>query len=70
MLGMEVVVEVLIEVVVVDSVDVVQTGFFLFFNYGCLGNMMGVRVVIEVVAGCGGRGLSCENGCGNWWCRK
>ena len=40
---------VVVEVVVVETVDVVQACFFVFFLYGCLGDMMGVRVMIEVV---------------------
>ena len=40
---------VVVEVVVVETVDVVQVWFFIFFRRGCLGNMMDVRVVIEVV---------------------
>ena len=31
--------------------DVVQEGFFVFFRRNCLGNLMGVRVAIEVVVG-------------------
>ena len=42
---------VVVEVVVVETVDVVQVWFFIFFRRGCLGNMMDVRVVIEVVIG-------------------
>ena len=42
---------VVVEVVVVETVDVVQVWFFIFFWCGCLGDMMGVRVVIEVVVG-------------------
>ena len=42
---------VVVEVVVVETVDVVQMCFFVFFQRGCLGVMMGVRVVIEVVVG-------------------
>ena len=43
--------DMVVEFVVVEAVDVVQAGFFVFFQNGCLGNMMGVRVVIEVVVG-------------------
>ena len=42
---------VVVEVVVVETVDVVQMCFFVFFQRGCLGVMMSVRVVIEVVVG-------------------
>ena len=28
-----------------------KQGFFFFFRHSCLGDMMGVRVVIEVVVG-------------------
>ena len=42
---------VVVEVVVVETMDVVQVWFFIFFRRGCLGNMMDVRVVIEVVIG-------------------
>ena len=50
----------MVEVVVVEAVDVVQAGFFVFFRHGCLGVrwggwgdgcMMDVKVVIEVVVG-------------------
>ena len=47
----DVMMEVLVEVVVVGAVDVVRAGFFVFFMRGCLGDIMGVRVVIEVVVG-------------------
>ena len=43
--------DMVVEVVVLEAVDVVQAGFFVFFQNGCLGDMMGVRVVIEVVVG-------------------
>ena len=42
---------VVVKIVVVETVDVVQVWFFVFFWHGCLGDMMGVRVVIEVVVG-------------------
>ena len=45
------VMEVAVEVVVVKAVDVVQAGFFVFSRRGCLGNMMDVKVVTEVVVG-------------------
>ena len=51
MVVMDVMMEVLVEVVVVGAVDVVRAGFFVFFMRGCLGDIMGVRVVIEVVVG-------------------
>ena len=51
MVGMGVVMEVVVEVVVVEAVDVVQAGFFVFSRRGCLGHMMDVKVVIEVVVG-------------------
>ena len=41
--------EVVVEVIVVKAVDVVQAGFFVFSRCGCLGNMMDVKVVTEVV---------------------
>ena len=31
--------------------DVMQVGFFVLFWRGCLGDMMGVRVVMEVIVG-------------------
>ena len=43
------VMEVAVEVIVVKAVDVVQAGFFVFSRCGCLGNMMDVKVVTEVV---------------------
>ena len=33
----------------VEGVDVVRAGFFVFFRFGCFRNMMGERVVIEIV---------------------
>ena len=42
---------VVVKVVAVEAVDVVQVWFFIFFRRGCLGDMMDVRVVIEVVVG-------------------
>ena len=42
---------VVVEVVVVEAVDVVQVCFFIFFRRGCLGYMMDVRVVMEVLMG-------------------
>ena len=42
---------VVVKIVVVETVDVVQVWFFVFFWHGCLGDIMGVRVVIEVVVG-------------------
>ena len=45
------VMDVMVEVVV-EAVEVVRAGFFfVFFRRGCLGDIMGVRVVIEVVVG-------------------
>ena len=38
-----------VEVVVVEAVDVVQDGFFVFSRHVCLGDMMDVKVVMEVV---------------------
>ena len=51
MVGTEMLMEVVVEVVVVETVDVVQVWFIVFFWRGCLGDMMGVRVVIEVAVG-------------------
>ena len=51
MVGTDMVMEVAVEVVVVKAVDVVQAGFFVFSRRGCLGNMMDVKVVTEVVVG-------------------
>ena len=42
---------VVVKILVVETVDVVQVWFFDFFRRGCLGDMMSVRVVIEVVVG-------------------
>ena len=36
------------EIVVMEAVDMVRAGFFVFFRCGCLGHIIGVRVVIEV----------------------
>ena len=46
MVGTDVLMSVVPEVVVVEAVDVVQAGSFVFLGRGCLGDMMGVRVVI------------------------
>ena len=43
--------DVVVEVVVVEAVDAMQVGFFVLFWRGCLGDMMGVRVVREVIVG-------------------
>ena len=48
MVGADVLMDV---VVVVETVDGAQVCFFDFFRGGCFGDMMGVRVVIEVVVG-------------------
>ena len=37
--------------VLVEAVDVVQAGFFVFSRRVCLGDMMDVKVVMEVVVG-------------------
>ena len=37
--------------VLVKAVDVVQAGFFVFSRRVCLGDMMDVKVVMEVVVG-------------------
>ena len=42
---------VVVEVVVVETEDVVQLWFFIFFRRGCFGDMMDVRVGMEVVMG-------------------
>ena len=42
---------VVVEIVVVETVDVAQVWFFIFFWRGCMEDMMGVRLVIEVVVG-------------------
>ena len=47
MVGTDVLMDVVVEVVAVEAMNVVQAGFFV--RRGCLGDMMGVRVVIEVV---------------------
>ena len=51
MVGADVVMVLVVEVVVVEAVDLVQAGFFVFFRCSCLRNMMGARVVMEVVVG-------------------
>ena len=51
MVGVDVLMDVVVEIFVVQAVEVVQAGFFVFSQHGCLGDMVGVRVVIEVVAG-------------------
>ena len=44
---------VVVGVIMVETVDVVQVWLFIFFRDGCLGDMMDVRVVMEVVMGVG-----------------
>ena len=51
MVGTDVVMEMVVEVVVVEAVNVVRAGFFPFSRRGCLGNMMDVKGVIKVVIG-------------------
>ena len=51
MVGTDVLMDVVLEVVVVEAVDMVQAGFFFFFQRGYLQDMVSVRVVIEVVVG-------------------
>ena len=51
MVGVDVMMEIVVEVVVLEAVDVVQAGFLVFFRRGYLGNMMGATVVMEVVVG-------------------
>ena len=43
------VMEVLVEVIVVETLDVVRAGFFVFFRRDCLEDIMDVEVVIEVM---------------------
>ena len=43
MVGVDVLMDMVVEVVVVEAMDVGQVGFFVFFRHGCLGDMMGVR---------------------------
>ena len=50
--GMVIWVDVLLGVVVVEVVvETVDAWFFIFFRRGCFGDMMDVRVVIEIVSG-------------------
>ena len=50
--GADVLIDEVVEVVVVEAADVVEAGFFFVFSrHSCLGDIMGVRVVIEVVVG-------------------
>ena len=51
MVATEMLMEVVAEVVVVESADVLRAGIFVFFRCGCFGNMMNLRVVIEVGVG-------------------
>ena len=41
----------MVEDVLVEAVDVVQAGFFVFSRRVCLRDMMDVKVVMEVVVG-------------------
>ena len=49
MVGTDVLMDVVVEVVVVEAMNVVQAGFFVFIRRGCFGDIMDVRVVISVV---------------------
>ena len=49
MVGTDVLMDVVVEVVVVEAMNVVQAGFFVFIRRGCFGDIMDVRVVIAVV---------------------
>ena len=49
MVGADVLMDVVVEVVVVEAVNVMQAGLSVFFPRGCLRDMVGVRVVIEDV---------------------
>ena len=50
MVGVDVLLDLVVaEIVVVETVDVVQVWFFDFFQRGCMGDMIGVRVVIVVI---------------------
>ena len=51
MVGTDLVMEVVLQVFVVEAVDVMQAGFFVFSRCGCSGDMMDVKVVTEVVVG-------------------
>ena len=51
MVDTDVVMEVVVEVGVMEAVDVVRAVFLYFSGVVCLGNMMGVRVMIELVGG-------------------
>ena len=78
--GADVLMDVVVEFVVVKGLDVVQAGFFVTFWRCCLVDIMGVRLVMEVVVGavvlvvlwswCEGDGLWFEIGCGSWRCKK
>ena len=41
----------MVEVVVVEAVDVVRVGFLDLFRRGCLGYIMDVKMMMEVVVG-------------------
>ena len=49
--GRDVVMEVVVEVVVVEAVEFLQAKFFVFSKRGCLEDMMDVNVMIEIVVG-------------------
>ena len=49
MVGTDVLMDVVVEVVVVEAMNVVQAGFFVFIRRGCFGDIMDVGVVIAVV---------------------
>ena len=42
MVGADMLMDMVIEVVLVEAVDVVRADFFAFFRRGCLGDVMGV----------------------------
>ena len=41
----------MVEVVLVEAVDVVRARFSVFSRHVCLGDMMDVKVIMEVVVG-------------------
>ena len=51
LVGTDLLIDVVVEVVAVEAVDVVRAGLFVFFRSGCLENMIGVRMVIGGVVG-------------------
>ena len=70
MVGTDMLMDVMVEVVMVEAVDVVRAGFFCLSQAWLFGGYNRCERSDRGCGWCGGGGLSCENGCGSWWCKK